>query len=351
MLTLTPPESKEDETQTDETDKRSPHVNWRTRLRRMFFPTPEEARAQGRDNEGFSLLELVIAVAIIASLSVIGFAIYSGITDDAEDTALDANIATAAEQVQFLLSDDPTIFGTGSTGPQYNDFLAAISDRTDFEWASDQYAFASTDQAGLIRVQALEAIPGNIALSPTGNSPVRGDSTTSPRVRWLIDTSSAVRLHMRNDDGNWRCALVISKPSVAKLTTSFAAGAYATGAVGLPAATHGDGSAAISTPIIDAESTAKLMAAQLRGVWYDGGSDIQNNGVHNCLPTIPGGAADAIDNDLPDSNRLWVIPDATGTPPPDVDATSILIDTSANPQVSAQTRTLHGSVGGLDSPS
>lgn len=335
MLTMPPPEAHEDE-ETEDTATDVMLAVSPTGLKERFRGVGRNLKRRyddiPRDNRGFNLLELVIAVAIIAALVRIGVGVYSGLTDTARSTVLNSNIATAAEQVQFVLNDDPNIFMGGNA-----EFVAAISNRTDFEWEGGDFPFVAGDVPGLIRFQV-------IAQAGTPSA-----TNVPPEVRWLVGDSSAVRLHMSNERGEWRCALIISQPSVNNIRTAARDPGTAVTAFGQAALAGVDGDP--STPYAstasdaDLDAAAKIAAAQVRGSWFDGGATIQNNGSHNCLPlyTHPSGTARAvatapIDAVLPDNNRLWTIASAN------VDPTSVATGTAAN------SVTLHGSVGGLDRP-
>ena len=68
-----------------------------------------KARKEAKGDEGFSLIELVVAVGILAILSVTGVVAYSQITTNARQTAVDSAVAevfTAA--VAYENDNDPT---------------------------------------------------------------------------------------------------------------------------------------------------------------------------------------------------------------------------------------------------
>ena len=117
--------------------------------------------------------------------------------------------------------------------------------------------------------------------------------TAAPTVSWLVGDGDAVRLHIRNEDGAWACALVVLRPNWTAGATT-AENAQAEGA--------------------------------LRGVWYDSGVDIvedttsgtdgETGGRHHCSPAATaavaptvvqfGQAATALDP-LPANSAAWTI--------------------------------------------
>ena len=60
-----------------------------------FLNTLETKRAAAKEEGGFSLIDVVVTVAIIVALSVGGFIAYNGIVDNAKQASLDG----AADQV------------------------------------------------------------------------------------------------------------------------------------------------------------------------------------------------------------------------------------------------------------
>lgn len=333
MLTLTPPEtetregedSQIDKTETEDTD-RSVRGGWRERLGRflgLFLVSTEDIEfdPDGRNAYGFNLIELVIGVVAIAALSVIGFGIYSNVTEDARATALNSNIQLAATNLDAAAALDPNI--VDSTDPAA--LVQAMTERTSLSW--NAVWESAEDEANVVRFEILEAGAPRI--------PVTGG--TEPRVRWLVDDNSAVRLRMSNPQGEWRCALVIMKPSSSALDT-------------LP----GTGSAFDSfttTNYYDDEDNRKQKAAELRGIWYDGGDVVTTNGLHDCSP-VGSGAPDGItttlfvdvsnDGDvaLPEDSNTWAIGTSLADRAAHLDPSST---------ATASDRTLHSAVAQLDS--
>ena len=209
-----------------------------------------------RNDEGFSLIEVMVVMVIIAVHGVIGFQVYTGIIGDARGTALDANIKTAAEALELEASLDPTILdGAG-------DIEQAMTATTNFVWNST-WDSAGGDTPDIVRFEIL----GDGAAATTSTHPTSGG--TAPTVGWLSDGDSAVRIHMRNPEGEWRCALLVHNISLADI----AATGYAN-----------------TTSVTDDDREA---ANRISGVWYDGGtsqpaSQPAGVGIHDCSP-VPDG--------------------------------------------------------------
>ena len=146
---------------------------------------------------------------------------------------------------------------------------------------------------------------------------------------WLVDDNSAVRLHIANPEGEWRCALIVLKPSTSAINTIMGG---------------------------SAQAAAAASAAEVRGIWYDGGSNANTNGLHDCAPSSSRGtvafsatatgnltctiAASNVDNDdcLPVDAQTWHIPVIAGE-----------TDSSSTSVTAGDVRTLHRSASSLDS--
>ena len=193
-------------------------------------------------------------MVILGILGAIGYGIYTNFIGDARDTALDQNIQTAAAEIQSVLALEPT-FAENIAGVPGDALLTAMTNRTNFVWDAT-WAFSTTaseNEPDILRMQFIADDAADAA-----------DGVVPPKVSWLVDNKSAVRIHLANPEGEWRCALLILKPSTSDIE-------------GL--------SASINATIAASE------AAQLRGVWYDGGSSATaGTSLHDCSPTSSEGA-------------------------------------------------------------
>ena len=241
MLTLSQPETREDEIQAEPTDKDS--------FMLKLSPTRLNAKRKERNARGFNYIQLIVGMIIFVALSrIVGPPAFRMITR-ARSTALEANIQTAAETVRNVLAIDPASRGdmsSSTTGEPTDSLLAALTDDAPFNWEAS-WALTGTDDSDTIRVQLIEK-DGAAAPATT---------PTPPKVDWLLNDWDAVRVHARNQDGAWACALIVLKPNAAALDADTDA------SVGINGADDG-GTPANNMTVANAN-------ARLRGVWYDSG--------------------------------------------------------------------------------
>ena len=291
-------------------------------------PNPDRPHRRNRNDRGFSMLELLVGMVILGILGAIGYGIYTNFIGDARDTALDQNIQTAAAELQSVLALEPTLATNTATGAVVgvpsDDLITAMTNRTNFVWDTTWAFDAAGNEPDIIRMQFIEDAAADIA-----------DGVTPPKVSWLVDNQSAVRIHLSNPEGEWRCAVLILKPS----TTGI------------------DGLGAAATDV-DAE-LATQKSAELRGVWYDGGSTLTAAGLHDCSPAAgnstgawnvadeltctagPPNAVAASDECLPADAQTWHIPGLI---------TQIDASSTAEPlTTTVGVRTLHRSASSIDS--
>lgn len=278
---------------------------------------------------GFSMLELLVGMVILGVLGAIGYGVYVGFIRDARDTALDQNIQTAAAELQSVLALDPTL-ADNTAGVPGTDLITALTNRTNFVWDTTWAFPTNTDERepDVIRIQF-------IAKNSAADFP---DGANPPEVDWLVDGESAVRIHIANPEDEWRCALLVLKPSTTVINDMG------------------------GTALTDAIAAAK--AAELRGIWYDGGSGLGSgpsatpyDGLHNCSPVgnssgfgaynsttntngcgqTSGSNTDS-DECLPTDAQTW-----------NINAVATQVDNSSTAVTTGDMRTLHRSASSLDS--
>ena len=203
---------------------------------------------------GFNMIELVVAMAIIAALFGIGFAIYTNVIGDARGTALNANIQTAAETLELEASFTPGILTDD------NRLINKLTERTNFQWLGGSAALwvavagDTTDTIRFQRIKKMSSSPTAAGAAPT--------ASVEPAVAWIPSEGQAVRLHLKNTEGEWRCALIVFRVDATKLDPTTTA------------------------PPTAAEN---LDAVEMLGTWYDGGTTrAAIGGETDCTPTGSG---------------------------------------------------------------
>ena len=241
MLTISPPEIRDDEIQAEPTEADS--------FMLKLSPTRLNAKRKERNARGFNYIQLIVGMIIFVALSrIVGPPAFRMITR-ARSTALSANIQTAAETVRNVLAIDPSSRGTmsGTTGAPTDSLLAALTDDAPFNWEAS-WALTDADDSDTIRVQLIEKDATNASPATT---------PTPPKVNWLLNDWDAVRVHARNQDGAWACALIVLKPNADDLDADNDASVQINGA-------DNGGVAGNNLSVANAN-------ARLRGVWYDSG--------------------------------------------------------------------------------
>ena len=258
-----------------------------------------------RCDQGFSLAQVLVTMVILGVLSIaVGLTVFS-LVGDSRNTVLAANVQTAATAVQTTLALNPPLAqfedvnsdGTPdgedaglvvAAGELPQALMDALVEAAPLNWVTGgtaaDWALAANDGPDTVRVQMLRSA-----------APAAATAATAPAAPWLIDDGAAIRLHARNSDDSWACALIVMRPR-----TSAQVGAAA--AVTYPAVTAAD-------------------VGRLRGIWYDSGpfadpdATANSTGLHHCSPTfvtagqvIPPGAGVTGRAVLPSSATEWDIP-------------------------------------------
>ena len=160
--------------------------------------------ATNRDDAGFSFAQVIVTMVIVGILgAAIGFTAFQFIGQSRE-TVLAANIRTAADAVQNTLALKPHLRAgvDDETGKLSEDLISELSNTAGFDWVTGSWEFDTTDTVEKVRVQAV--VKDANAAGATDDD--------APKVRWLVEHGDAVRLHIRNGDGAWACALVVLRP-------------------------------------------------------------------------------------------------------------------------------------------
>ena len=248
-----------------------------------------------RDDAGFSFAQVIVTMVIVGILgAAIGFTAFQFI-GESRNTVLASNTRVAAEALQNTLALKPHLMDDvdTTTGALDAALLSELSNVAGFTWlngtantvpedADDPgWQLHSDDTVETVRVQAI--LDG----TATGAS-----NAVPPTVSWLVGNGDAVRLHIRNQEGAWACALIVLRPN-------WTAGTE------------------------DAQAEAAL-----RGVWYGSGVDIaedaagntddhkETGGKHHCSPatvtavTVAAvfGHGVSVNDPLPANAATWQIP-------------------------------------------
>ena len=270
MLTLTPPEARDDEIQVEPTEADS--------LMLKLSPTRVKANRNAR---GFNYIQLIVGMIIFVALSrIVGPPAFRMITR-ARSTALSANIQTAAETVRNVIAIEPGLVTNADVDPAAAlaeaapdaALLARLTDDAPFQWEST-WELDEEDAPNVIRMQLIDNDPTMVAAT----------AALPPSVNWLLNDWDAVRIHSRNQDGAWACALIVLRPNTKDI---------ASGAANKPA---------------DADAEA-LADARMRGIWYNSGpSYTAKNQAHHCSPVANNASGATVEAPLPADANTWTIP-------------------------------------------
>ena len=247
-------------------------------------PNPRPPR--DHNDEGFSLAQVLVTMILIGILSVtVGITAFE-LLGQGRETVLRSNITTAAQAVETTLALNPAalgaqadVTGNAATGEPTEALIDALTQIAALEWAPVTPA-AQVDGSADVRAWELPADAGvdrvsvqmiNAGANNSANSQAVPDTTgngawvpTAPVVPWLNNPGGAIRIQIRNAEGDWACALIVMRP-------------------------NGDPGP----------------RGQIRGIWYDAGRDIEG-GLHNCSPSN----GDQADARRPGSATTWEIPTA-----------------------------------------
>ena len=221
--------------------------------------TSRAPRNAQRDDAGFSFAQVIVTMVIVGILGgAIGFTAFQFIGQSRE-TVLAANIRTAADAVQNSLALNPNLKTPAdvATGQPSAALISELSNVAGFTWSPGStysWAFQTNDGVETVRIQmiAQDNDDANAAGATSG--------TVAPIVRWLVGDGDAVRVQIQNEDNAWACALIVLRPNWSDTLAGATAGTVTSQ---IQATTEGN----------------------LRGIWYDAGTNILEDGFHHCSPT------------------------------------------------------------------
>ncbi len=265
-----------------------------------------------RNDSGVGVTGVVVTIVILAILAAVGGPPLFSLIFDAREFKLENNVQEAAQVLQQRLTlapdrmNDGVVTATGANhgGPNQTLITDLVEDAP-YTW-EDNWTFSGTDNDETIRVQFLQE--GSLA-EASGAGPTAGVWPTAlpPTVDWLGSNWRAVRLHARNSDGRWACALIVVQAE-ADATAVQTPGRFAD-----PAAAVANGIDQTAPTAEEQQNNTRLMNAWMNGIWYDSGDVITaDSGRHDCSPVDYSTGTTAVAT-LPESSSNWEIEHENGT--------------------------------------
>ena len=283
-------------------------------VRKALAPKRKRLNADGTPRDlGVGVTGVVVTIVILGILAAVGGPPLFALIFDAREFKLENNVQEAAQVLQQRLTLSPEQMTNGvnaSTGGPAPTLITDLVEDAPYTW-EDTWDLQGTDDDETIRVQFIES-NATLAEAATGNP---------PNVDWLGANWRAVRLHARNSDGRWACALIVVQAE-ATGTIATTTGRYPN--VGNPTGRTTAGTNGIThstTPTSQAadvqRNNSRLMNAWMSGIWYDSGevATSSGTGLHDCSPVDNSSGTSGADKaTLPESSSKWEIEDNNSSP-------------------------------------
>ena len=287
-------------------------------VRKALTSKRQHFNADGTPKDlGVGVTGVVVTIVILGILAAVGGPPLFSLIFDAREFKLENNVQEAAQIVQQRLTLEPDWMGpTGvnstaglTEGMPTTDLQTAFVEDSPYTWANDQWIYGATDGDETIRVQFLTSalsVGASNAAAKTALGTQVLDVGAPPGADWIGSNWKAVRLHARNSDGRWACALIVIQPEVIGSEAN-QPGRYHSNAI--PADISG------ASSDVDRQ---RLGNAWMAGIWYDSGDVIQAAGLDDCSPVEDGVVAAGKTVALPENANVWEIepePNPAGAEP------------------------------------
>ncbi len=137
---------------------------------------------QRRDRAGFSLIELIVVIAILGILSVTVVMNIDSKTDDARVSSIQVDLktlATAASMFRITFGRYPDSLEELIEPPEINDVQKYFLDDTPIDpYSNENYLYEVDDRGALFTSYGRDQVPGGEGYDADRNSRMRGSSSS-----------------------------------------------------------------------------------------------------------------------------------------------------------------------------